>query len=164
MGPQAGRQGTGVLAGDAEHKNYNTNSKAILLDVGSLTDQETKAQRGQELARRHAANQKAAGNSRQASLEGWGVRGSFLGMDLKAGDPRGCLVVRLGKTQAQLDGKGRPSLQRTGSSAPAPGCGGGGAGWGSVWLSRFSSLPGHCEEALALLPLGCCGFLGQLLS
>lgn len=94
------KQGTGVLGGDAEHKKSgknDTNSKVILLDVGVDNSAalvpivqigKQKPREAQELAGAPTANQMAAGSRSQARLEGWGARGSLLGIDFRAGNPR----------------------------------------------------------------------------
>lgn len=94
------RQGTGNLGGDAEHKEGQKNTTTIILLDGGLDNpvalsplqirkQKPRADRSlPEDTQRHTA----AGSSSQACLQGWVSRGTFLGMDFKAGDSRGCLV------------------------------------------------------------------------
>lgn len=172
-GEPLGRQGTGVLEGMQRIRNAGkiipmVKSCYCMWGTGQpscyglcFTDQEAKAERGQELARRHTANQKAAGSGSQACLEG----AHSWAWTSRQRTPGAAWRVRLGKKRLWLESKGRPGLQRTDCRVPQlQAAGGGGAGWGSVWPSRFSSLSGHCQEAQALLPLGCCGFWGRFFS
>ena len=97
-----------------------------------------KPREGQELLRRHTANQEAAGSRSQACLEGWGTGSSLLGIDFKTEKPRGCLArVRLGRND--LGWKARTPTGSRGPSLMLQG-----RGWvGQLRPSLFSSLSGH---------------------
>lgn len=74
-------------------------------------------------------------------------------MDFRVGNPRVCLVESgwAETTSAGELGEAKPLEDRF-QRLELLAAGGGGAGWGCIWPSRFSSLSRHCEEAVPAAP------------
>lgn len=147
-GEPPGRQDTGVLEGMQRIRNAGK----IILTVKSyyfMEDWTTQLlwplfyRSGNKSLERAGACRKTHSQSESHWVwkPGLSGRGSLLGMDFKAEDPRGCLESPAGQKQPWLESEGRPSLQRTDCRAPpASGCRGR-RGWAGQCLAQPVSQP-----------------------
>lgn len=129
-GEPPGRQGTGVLEGMQRIRNAGK-IISMVKSCYCMWDWTTQLlwslfyRSGSKSRERAGACQKthSQSESRRVWKPGLSGRGSLLGMDFKAEDPRGCLESPAGQktTLAGERGEARPSEDRL-QGPPAPGC------------------------------------------